>query len=173
MSVQHLLLGLLEESSRHGYELKQVYDKRFGWDRPLKFGQVYSTLGRLERYGMVTVEGVEPGDGPNRKVYAITEDGVTDLERWLGEPEEPEAGLSQTLFAKVVLALLSGRDAEGFLSAQRAAHLEEMRHLTEAKRSGSLRTALLADLALFHLEADLRWIDLTASRLAPLREELR
>jgi hypothetical protein len=73
----------------------------------------------------------------------------------------------------VVLALMLGRSAEGYLDSQRAAHLERMRELTEIKRTGSLVDALLADHGLFHLEADLRWIDVTATRLSSLSEMVR
>lgn len=74
------------------------------------------------------------------------------------------------LFVKVVLALMLGRSAEAYLDRQRAAHLQRMRELTEVKRKGGAVDALLADHGLFHLEADLRWIDLTAARLNALAE---
>ena len=74
------------------------------------------------------------------------------------------------LFAKVVLALMLGRPAEEYLDTQRAAHLQRMRELTEIKRTGGLVDALLADHGLFHLEADLRWIEMTGARLDALRE---
>jgi DNA-binding PadR family transcriptional regulator len=172
MSVPLALLGLLEREPSHGYDLKRDYDAFFGRGRPLPFGQVYATLGRLARDGKVVAES-EPGDGPDRKRYVITDDGVGDLESWLAEPVAPEPHLQTTLFVKVVLALISGRSAERYLDTQRAAHLARMRELTELRRSSSLVDALLADHALFHLEADLRWIDLTASRLGKLAEEVR
>jgi DNA-binding PadR family transcriptional regulator len=172
MSVPLTLLGLLEPEPTHGYELKRAYDHRFGNDKPLPFGQVYATLGRLERDGRVEVRGVEPGSGPERKRYAITPNGVTVLEQWLMQPEPAEPRLQSVLFAKVVLALLSGRPADRFLDAQRAAHLARMRELTAQRRSGGLGDALLADYALFHLEADLRWIDMTESRLDQLTMEV-
>jgi hypothetical protein len=65
-----------------------------------------------------------------------------------------------------------GRPAEEYLDVQRAAHLRRMRELTDLKQNGNLVDALLADHGLFHLEADLRWIDLTESRLAALAEEV-
>jgi|ERR1022692_84946 DNA-binding PadR family transcriptional regulator len=173
MSVQSTLLGLLEPQPSHGYELKREYDALFGQDRPLPFGQVYATLARLDRAGHVAARGTEPGAGPERKRYGITASGVTVLERWLASPEPPEPHLQPTLFAKVVLALLSGRPAEGFLDAQRAAHLERMRELTTMRRRGGLSDSLVADYGLFHLEADLRWIDLTEARLAQLGKEIR
>jgi DNA-binding PadR family transcriptional regulator len=166
------LLGLLEPQPSHGYELKRAYDQRFGTGRPLPFGQVYATLGRLERDGRVEVQGTESGAGPERKRYAITPDGVTVLEEWLETPEPAVPHLQSVLFAKVVLALLSGRPAQRFLDAQRAAHLARMRELTAERRHGSLGHALLADYALFHLEADLRWIDVTESRLDQLTAEV-
>jgi DNA-binding PadR family transcriptional regulator len=173
MSTPFTLLGLLEPAPSHGYELKRAYDQRFGVDKPLPFGQVYATLARLERDGRAVVVGVEAGEGPDRKRYAITEQGVTDLEAWLAEPERPEPHLQTVLFSKVVLALLSGRDANRYLDAQRAAHLARMRELTAMRREAGLAQSLLADYALFHLEADLRWLEVTASRLNELEAQVR
>jgi DNA-binding PadR family transcriptional regulator len=172
MSVPLALLGLLERAPSHGYDLKRGYDTLFGRGKPLPFGQVYATLGRLARDGKVIAAEVEPGAGPDRRRYIITDDGVSDLESWLAEPVAPEPHLQTVLFIKVVLALMSGRSAERYLDTQRAAHLARMRELTELRRSSSLVDALLADHGLFHLEADLRWIDLTESRLSALAAEI-
>ncbi|MEP7022542.1 MAG: PadR family transcriptional regulator [Actinomycetota bacterium] len=172
MNLPGALLGLLEPEPSHGYELKRAYDSHFGHQRALPYGQVYATLGRLERDGLVIVEGTEPGAGPERKRYAITAAGVTSLEEWLARPEDPDPHLQPVLYAKVVLALLSGRPAGQFLDTQRAAHLRRMRDLTAQRRVGGLAAKLVADYALFHLEADLRWIDLTAARLAQLAQEV-
>ncbi|GAB3453155.1 PadR family transcriptional regulator [Actinophytocola sediminis] len=173
MSVSHTLLGLLERGPRHGYELKRAYDEHFGHDRPLHYGQVYSTLSRLLRNGLIEEDGVEPGGGPDRKRYAVTAEGVTDVERWLATPEKPQLYLQSTLYTKVVLALLSARDAEDVLDAQRAAHLALMRELTARKVRGDLSDQLICDHALFHLEADLRWLELTTARLADLGKQVR
>jgi DNA-binding PadR family transcriptional regulator len=170
MSVPFALLGLLEREPSHGYDLKRDYDTFFGRGRPLPFGQVYATLARLARDGKVVAAEAEPGAGPDRKRYVITDQGVTDVERWLAEPVDAEPHLQTVLFVKVVLALMLGRSAEQYLDTQRTAHLRRMRELTEIKRSGHLVDALLADHGLFHLEADLRWIDLTAARLEALAE---
>jgi DNA-binding PadR family transcriptional regulator len=167
------LLGLLEREPSHGYDLKRDYDTYFGRGKPLPFGQVYATLARLARDGKVLVGEPEPGAGPERKRYVITENGVTEVESWLAEPVEPEPHLQTVLFAKVVLALMTGRSAEDYLDTQRAAHLQRMRELTELNRRGGPIDALLADHGLFHLEADLRWIDLTASRLAALAKQVQ
>ncbi|MGH8961342.1 MAG: PadR family transcriptional regulator [Jatrophihabitantaceae bacterium] len=173
MTVPIALLGLLEREPSHGYDLKRDYDSYFGRGKPLPFGQVYATLGRLARDGKVRAAETEPGGGPDRKRYIITEQGVTEIETWLAEPVAPEPHLQTVLFVKVVLALMSGRSAEGYLDTQRAAHLQRMRELTEVKRTGSAVDMLLADHGLFHLEADLRWIDLTAARLDTLAKAVQ
>jgi DNA-binding PadR family transcriptional regulator len=172
VTISYALLGLLEETDRHGYDLKQSYDRRFGAIRPLRFGQVYRTLAQLERDGLVTIAGVEHGAGPDRKRYSITAEGVTDLERWLSEPEQPQPRLQAVLFQKVVLALQSGRPAEAYLDAQREAHLAVMRELTAARRTASPPGSMLIDYQLFHIEADLRWIDHAAGRLDHLGAEI-
>jgi len=173
MSVPLTLLGLLDREPSHGYDLKREYDNYFGRAKALPFGQVYSTLGRLARDGKVLPGEVEPGAGPERKRYAITEVGRDEVETWLAQPIEPEPHLQTELFAKVVLSLMLGRSAERYLDVQRSAHLQRMRELTELKRNGAVVDALLADHGLFHLEADLRWIDLTAARLGALAEVVR
>lgn len=173
MSIGHTLLGLLESGPRHGYDLKRAFDEKFGHDRPLHYGQVYSTMSRLLKNGLVEVDGIEAGGGPERKRYAITEAGVTDVEQWIGRPEKPEPYLQSTLYTKVVLALLTGREAAQVLDIQRAEHLRLMRELTRRKKDGDLADQLICDHALFHLEADLRWLELTAARLERLAEELR
>jgi DNA-binding PadR family transcriptional regulator len=173
MSVATTLLGLLESGPRHGYDLKRAYDKQFGHDRQLSYGQVYATLSRLLNNGMIEVAGVEHGDGPERKRYMITDAGVTDVEKWLRTPEDPEPYLQNTLYTKVVLALFSGRDASAVLDSQRFAHLDVMRTLTQRKHGGDLATQLICDHALFHLEADLRWLDITAARLGDLAVVIR
>ena len=170
MTVPMTLLGLLEREPSHGYELKREYDALFGRSRPLPFGQVYATLARLVRDNKAVPGEVEPGEGPERKLYEITQMGKDEVEVWLETPVEAEPYLQPVLFAKVVLALMLERSPERLLDAQRATHLQRMRELTELRRSGSTVDALLADHALFHLEADLRWVDLTLARLSALAE---
>ena len=173
MSVPLTLLGLLEREPSHGYDLKRDYDTYFGRGKSLPFGQVYSTLSRLTRDGKVVMDEIAPGVGPERKRYVITDLGATEVDAWLTEPVAAEPHLQSVLFAKVVIALMLDRPAEEYLDTQRRAHLARMRELTEIKRSGGLVDALLADHGLFHLEADLRWIDLTSARLEALAREVR
>jgi hypothetical protein len=120
----------------------------------------------------VRLDAIERAEGPERRRYAITEVGTKELERWLEEPLEPEPHLQASLFTKVVLAILSGRPVEPLVDTERHAHLERMRELTALRRTATLPVALLADYALFHLEADLRWLELTAARVDELRRNL-
>lgn len=172
MTVPLTLLGLLEREPSHGYDLKRDYDAFFGRGKPLPFGQVYATLGRLARDGKVVAAEAEPGAGPDRKRYVITDDGVSEVETWLRTAVPPEPHLQTVLFVKVTLAILLDRDAAAYLDTQRAAHLARMRELTDLRRHGGTVDALLADHGLFHLEADLRWIDVTAARLGALAVEI-
>ena len=172
MAVAETMLGLLEDRPSHGYDLKHAYDRLFGERRPLRFGQIYATLARLDRDGLIQVEAVERADGPDRTRYGITAEGRADLDRWLREALVPQPGPHDELFTKVVLAITSGRDAGLLLAEQRTAHRARMRELTAAKRSADLLRVIAADRDLFHLEADIRWIDLTEARLDRLRKDL-
>src|SRR5213595_3944729 len=111
MTAPMALLGLLEREPSHGYDLKRDYDTFFSRGKPLPFGQVYATLGRLARDGKIVIGEVEPGVGPERKRYVITERGATEVESWLTEPVDAEPNLQTVLFTKVVLALMLDRPA--------------------------------------------------------------
>jgi len=100
MSIPRTLLRLLQPGPSHGYDLKRAYDARFGQHRQLPFAQVYFALARLLKNGLVEVAGIEPGDGPERKRYEITTEGVTELSSWLGTAEKPTSYLQSTLYTK-------------------------------------------------------------------------
>jgi DNA-binding PadR family transcriptional regulator len=172
MTIGTAFLALLEGRPQHGYDLKRAYDQHFAHDRPLHYGQVYTTLAKLLRNGLVSVDGVESAGGPDRKRYTITEAGVTDVQRWLGEPEKPDHYLQSTLYEKVIGALLTGRSAAAVLDVQREEHLVAMRALTRRKQGGDLADRLICDRALFHLDADLRWLEHTATQLDDLAAEV-
>src|ERR1039458_7990677 len=106
--------------------------------RPLAVGQVYATLPRLARDGKAMVGEAEPGAGPDRKRYTITEEGKSEVEVWLPEPIPAEPHFQTDLFVKVVLSLMLGRPAEAYLDVQRAAHLARMRELTEVKQKDQI-----------------------------------
>ena len=166
------LLGLLGVRASYGYDLKHDYDRLFGARKPLAFGQVYATLARLLRDGKIEPVGDEAGDGPDRKKYAVTGAGRETIREWISTPDVPNESMQSNLFAKTVIAIINGDDAQQILDAQRVAHMARMRDLTRAKLGADIGTTLLADYTLFHIEADLRWIDITTARLGELRMEV-
>lgn len=172
MSVSNTLLGLLATEPAHGYTLKQRYDRRFSPVKPLAAGQVYASLARFERDGLAVVTGTEDGSGPSRILYAITADGVTVLESWMYTPEPPSTYAASALLAKVTLALMSGRDADAVLDAQRALHLTRMRELTASKPEAAAPDLLAITYELAHLDADLRWIEEAGGRIGQLGDTL-
>jgi DNA-binding PadR family transcriptional regulator len=167
-----ILLGLLETGSAYGYDLKHHYDRLFGLRKQLAFGQIYATLARLMRDSCIEELEGEVSRGPERRRYRITAEGRDRVDEWLFTPDIPDENLQSNLFAKTVIALLIDDDAERLLDMQRHAHLERMRQLTTDKQGADFATAALCDHALFHLEADLRWIDLMSARLRDLRESI-
>ncbi len=173
MSTSYALLGVLGRQPSYGYDLKKDYDTLYGNERPLAFGQVYATLSRLLRDRKIATETTEQAAGPERKLYAITNLGRKDLEDWLVTPEKLHPNTQTVLLTKVVSAILLDKEPRLYLDAQRAAHIERMRGLTDARRKGDFAQSLRADYALFHLEADLRWIDITEARLETLIKEIR
>lgn len=176
VSTQHVLLGLLAGGARHGYELKRAHDARLPRARPLAFGQVYATLARLQRDGLVVPAGQEREGGPDRTAYALTDEGRAALEHWLGTVEPPAPHVASTLFAKVVVALLVADvdRARAYLTAQRRAHTERLRELTAVKTapSATLDDVVAADFAIAHLDADLRWLHTTLDRVADWHREM-
>lgn len=176
VSTSHVLLALLTTGARHGYELKHAHDERLPRARPLAFGQVYATLARLQRDGLVVPAGQEREAGPDRTAYAVTEEGRATLDRWLGTVEPPMPYVSSTLFAKVVVALLvaDADRARDYLVAQRRAHTARLRELTALKTDPSARLddVIGADFAIAHLDADLRWLHTTLDRVADWHREV-
>jgi DNA-binding PadR family transcriptional regulator len=167
------LLGLLSREPSYGYDLKHAYDRYFGTGKALAFGQVYSTLARMVRDELILALGEETGGGPDRKKYEITAAGRGKVREWLFTPDVPSETLQSNLFAKTVIALLIDDDADRLLDVQRSEHMARMRELTRLKQDGDLLQVLMCDHGLFHIEADLRWIDLTGARLTQLKKELQ
>jgi DNA-binding PadR family transcriptional regulator len=172
----HVVLGLLAAGDRHGYDLKRQYDIRFPAARPLAPAQVYATLERLQRDGLVEPGSVERAGGPDRTVYAMTAAGRDELHRWLEDVEPPAPFVANPLSTKVTLALLVADDtkATGYLRRQRDAHLARMREYTRVKSDpdAPLARVLAADYALNHLDADLRWIDTALDRVSAFSKEI-
>jgi DNA-binding PadR family transcriptional regulator len=168
------VLGMLAARPLHGYDLKHTYDHRFPHARPLGFGQVYATLARLVRDDLIAIADIGVDAGPERTIYEVTPEGERRLRVWLETPEPPVPYVTNTLFVKVVVALLTQGHAATYLRAQRAAHVARMRELTALKSvpDGTVASLLAADYALGHLDADLRWIDTTSARLDELAAEV-
>jgi DNA-binding PadR family transcriptional regulator len=166
-----VLLGILAGGPAHGYDLKRLHDERFPSARPLAYGQVYSTLARLDRDGLVeTVETAQEA-GPERTVFALTPEGRQALADWLGEVETPGSYAADELLRKTVSALHAGAGAgpgaQDFLHRQRDAHLGAMRVLTrELAAAPDVGTRIALDHAIAHLDADLRWMEQTRDRVA-------
>ena len=159
-------LALLASGPAHGYELKQELEQRFGSAlAPLNAGQVYTTLQRLERDGLVHGEDV-PGDTRQKRVYTLTDAGREALAGWVTAPT-PATRLRDEFFLKLVLAGTSGiADPRTLIERQRREYLIALRALGEANGASADPVAsLLAEGTALHLEADLRWLDLCESRL--------
>ncbi len=171
-----MLLGLLSRGQRHGYDLKREHDLRFPAARPLAYGQVYTTLERLHRQGLIGPVAVQRVEGPDRTVFEITDAGRTELDSWLSSIEAPAPFVANPLSTKVTIALLVGeaREATDYLRRQRAAHLDRMRHYTAVKTdlASSLHEVLAADYVLSHLDADLRWMETALARVTSLKKEM-
>ncbi|WP_214106455.1 PadR family transcriptional regulator [Acrocarpospora catenulata] len=157
------LLALLAKEPAHGYELKQALEQTFGGAYPSpNIGQIYVTLGRLEKDGYVRVVDVEQSNRPNKKVYFLTAAGREALEEWVDEPTEGPR-VRDEFFMKLVLAPLTGiADRMALINRQRRHYLSLMRDLTElAERTdpGDRVALLLIEGATLHLQADLDWLE--------------
>lgn len=177
MSTPHVLLGLLAGGPRHGYDLKREHDARLPMSKPVAYGQVYATLGRLQRDGLVERAGTDRDNGPDRTTYALTARGRTALDDWLGAVEPPVPHITSLLFTKVLVTLLAADAdrARGYLAAQRAVHAARLRELTAVKTAPDtgFGDVVAADFAIAHLDADLRWLHTTLDRVADLHREVR
>src|SRR5262245_34973076 len=170
--MRELFLALLSGERAHGYELKQSLEQGFGDLLPaVNAGQIYVTLGRLERDGLVVGHAV-PGDSRGKRVYELTDAGREALSAWI---EAPVAGrpLKDEFFMKlVVLASVQLADPKQLLETQRREYLQSLRDLNgllEANGKGPA-AVLLIEGAILHLKADLEWLELIEGRL-PLKEE--
>jgi DNA-binding PadR family transcriptional regulator len=165
MATPDALLALLVPGPRHGYDLKRTHDTWYAGLKPLAYGQVYSTLSRLQRDGLVGVAHTESDGGPERVVYELTPAGRARLDAWLAEPAEP-GGAAEELIRKTLAAYHLGADVAALVARQRATHLRRLRALDDpATADGVVGPAVLADHARLHLDADLRWLDLAAERM--------
>ena len=170
--MKYSFLALLANGPAHGYELKQELERRFDAVlAPLNAGQVYTTLQRLERDGLVADAGIA-ADARNKKVYELTSEGRKALVEWV---EAPTRGprLKDEFFVKLILAGQTGIAApQSLIDRQRRHYLQLLRELGElAERpNGDVAASLLVEGAALHLEADLTWLERCEERLLPRRE---
>lgn len=172
MSVRHALLALLAEQPRYGLQLRQEFEARTGDVWPLNVGQVYTTLGRLERDGLVESDDEE--EGP-QKTYSITADGSMELDVWLHTPDTGISPPRDELVIKMLVALrMPGIDVAALLQSHRRQLVETMQWYTHMKADADhdVGLALLADSELFRLEAVVRWLDTVDSRVKQLATPL-
>jgi DNA-binding PadR family transcriptional regulator len=171
MSVPHALLALLSEGPKYGLRLQNEFEARTGEVWPLNVGQVYTTLQRLERDGLVESDEAS-GDDRSRKRFRITAEGDRELAEWLRTPPELVPPPRDELVIKVLVALeVPGADVEEILQAHRRHVIEVMQRYTKVKATAGeddVALALVADAELFRLEGIVRWLDAADVRLKQL-----
>lgn len=167
MSVRHALLALLSEGSKYGLQLRHEFEERTGEVWPLNVGQVYTTLQRLERDGLVESDD-EAEAGPQRS-YRITDSGAAELGNWLRTPPDLSSPPRDELVIKVLVAVgVPGVDVHDVIQAHRRRVVELMQEWTRVKRdagAGEISLALVVDAELFRLDSVIRWLDAAESRI--------
>ena len=166
MSVRHALLALLSDGPKYGLQLRHEFEARTGEVWPLNVGQVYTTLQRLERDGLVASDGAE--EGP-QKGYSITVDGARDLSDWLRTPADIAQPPRDELLIKVLVAgQVPGVDVHDVIQVHRRHLIEVMQRYTAVKADApedDVALALVVDAELFRIEAAVRWLDAADARL--------
>ena len=170
MSVRQSLLAILDQGPCYGYQLRAEFARRTGSSWPLNVGQIYNTLDRLERDGLVAKGEI---DAEGHVYYRITDAGSTEVATWLAAPVERGPASRNELAVKVaVAATLPGVDLGALLQEQRRASLarhDALIRTTDAASPGEpeeLARAIVADAMILQAQAELRWLDLVEERLA-------
>ena len=173
MSVPYALLALLSEGPKYGLQLREQFEAGTGEVWSLNVGQVYKTLGRLERDGLVESDG-DGQDGPQKR-FRITAGGQQALAAWLHTPPDLSSPPRDELLMKVLVAArVPGTDAHEVIQAHRVYLLELMQQWTRLKEGearNDLSLALVVDAELFRLDAVIRWLDVADVRLAQAAAE--
>jgi DNA-binding PadR family transcriptional regulator len=166
--MRELFLTLLTGRSAYGYELRQTLEREFGDLLPaLNAGQIYTTLARLERDGLIAGEDV-PEDTRGKRIYTLTAAGKAVLSEWIESPV-PGTRLKDEFFMKFVLVVGAGlAEPRTLLDGQRREYLQSMRDLDALlqTRAKSPTAELLVEGAILHLKADLEWLDMIDQRVA-------
>ena len=167
MSVRHALLALLSQGPKYGLQLRDEFEERTGEVWPLNVGQVYTTLQRLERDGLVESNGDDEAGA--QKSFRITNEGATELSRWLHTPPDLSSPPRDELVIKVLVAIhVSGVDVHDVIQTHRRHVVELMQEWTRVKRDAGaqdVNLALVVDAELFRLDSVARWLDAAESRL--------
>ena len=167
MSVRHALLALLSGGPKYGLQLRQEFEAGTGEVWPLNVGQVYMTLQRLERDGLLATD-EDPEEGP-QKPYRITELGRAELMTWLGPPEDTDVPPRHELVIKVLVALrVPGVDVVDLVQAHRRQLVGMMQYFTGLKADADERDVgllLVVDAEIYRLDAVIRWLDSAEARL--------
>jgi DNA-binding PadR family transcriptional regulator len=167
MSVWHALLALLSEGPKYGLQLRQEFEERTGEVWPLNVGQVYTTLQRLERDGLVTSD--DTGEDGPQKGFRITTLGEQELTGWLRTPPDLTSPPRDELVIKVLVALrVPGVDVHEVIQVHRRYLVELMQQWTRLKEDEAefdLGLALVVDAELFRLDSVIRWLDAADGRL--------
>jgi DNA-binding PadR family transcriptional regulator len=162
MSIKHGLLALLRTEPKYGYQLRGEFEAATNSTWPLNIGQVYTTLTRLERDGLVQASQTGKDDD-GRSLYEITAAGQDELARWFETPVTRESRPRDELAIKLALALaVPGIDVTAVLQRQRASTMQTMQELTRLKRSGrdgEISWLLVLESMIFSAEAEIRWLD--------------
>ena len=172
VSVRYGLLALLDEAPSHGYNLKTAFERRTGGSWALNIGQVYTTIQRLERDGLVESVGQRSADD-DRREYRITPAGRAELATWFDNPVVAEAPARDELTIKVLLAVAAGDvDVTALLQRQRRASIEQLQAYTRRKAqadpSRDVAFLILLDALIFRTEAEIRWLDACDARIQSL-----
>jgi len=162
LSLKFGVLGLLQEEPLHGYEVKNRFEAMLGGTWDVNIGQIYTTLQRLERDGLIRPVG---GRGDRGKLlYELLPEGQQALNQWLAEPDSGPQQLHEEIYVKLLLATrIANGDLQGLLARQKRTYLQRLRDLNRleerARRDGRIDLARLVRGALLHTEADLKWMD--------------
>src|SRR6202167_5102403 len=173
MSVRHALLALLSEGPKYGLRLREEFEAGTGEVWPLNIGQVYTTLQRLERDGMIESDDGAEGEGPQKR-FRITTGGEHELAAWLRTPPNMASPPRDELVIKVLVALrVPGTDVHEVIQVHRRYLVQLMQQWTRIKEDEGARDlgrALGGDAELFRLGSVVRWLDTADSRLKRLPE---
>jgi DNA-binding PadR family transcriptional regulator len=173
VSIRHALLALLSEGPKYGLQLRNEFEGKTGDVWPLNVGQVYTTLQRLERDGLISSDG-EGVDGP-QKAFRITERGEQELTAWLRTPPDLSAPPRDELVIKVLVALsVDGVDVHEVIQVHRRYLVELMQEWTRLKADEQVpdvNFAIVVDAELYRLDGVIRWLDTTDGRLRRTGDE--